>query len=576
LLESLRASGKLKEDLGGKERTSGSSKVRVLLGILATLVLLLAPAQLTPADPGISAPNWAEQFPTHSPVAREAAAMAYDYANQEMVLFGGRTGAGLHLGDTWTWDGDNWRQFAPAHSPSPRSDAKMAFDPVTEQLILVGGTTNDGATDETWTWDGNDWTRLTPATPAPALFVPSIATDFASGNVILFGGSSAGTGTMRNWTWVWDGSTWSELSPASSPPARFGAAMAYDQENQEIVLFGGGTMTSIFDDTWIWDGSNWTQKLPLRSPPSFGGGSMAFSPATNTLIHVMGSTWSWDGSIWSALNTWAQPRGRFNASLELDPTSGKLLLFGGNDAQSIRGDTWTFGFQSDQDPVAEITSPAPGGTYEIGESVPVSFSCEAAPDGPPVSTCLGSDGSPAPRGFLDTSKPGPGTFTVIATASDGQTGSASIFYEVRKPTPEPVCRAVPGGLTLQSFALRPPLGDGRQVPGLRVRLSATGRVDAEIAPRIAYGSPNGRKSFRYRARTVRVNRVRKLRYRLPAKVRREMLRSQGAVYGNRVTFRLRARIKARGDRPACYKRPESLAYELPVVAVSSRVALRRR
>ena len=118
--------------------------------------------------------------------------------------------------------------------------------------------------------------------------------------------------------------------------------------------------------------------------------------------------------------------------------------------------------------------------------------------------------------------------------------------------------------------------NGRQVPGLRVRLSATGRVDAEIAPRIAYGSPNGRKSFRYRARTVRVNRVRKLRYRLPAKVRREMLRSQGAVYGNRVTFRLRARIKARGDRPACYKRPESLAYELPVVAVSSRVALRRR
>ena len=471
--------------------------------------------------------------------------MAFDDANQEMVLFGGLTEAGVRLDDTWTWDGDDWTLRSPARSPSARSGARMAFDPVSGQLILVGGTTTDGITGETWTWDGSNWTELHPATPAPAVALPSVATDPASGTVLLFGGSSGGS--TRNWTWSWNGTNWTQQDPSTSPPARFGASMAYDYANQTMVLFSGAGDSVAHSDTWIWNGTTWTEMVPAESPPFIGAGSMAFSPAIQALIHLGGgpavpgagaNTWTWNGSNWSQAVTNPSPPARFSAAMQMDAASGKVLLFGGLDAEGrALGDTWTFGLP-DPPPTAEITSPVSGGVYEVGESVPVDFGCGAAPHGPQVSTCLGSDGSPAPRGLLDTSRA--------------------------------------GGRTLRSFGLRPPLGDARQVPGLRVRLSASRRVDADISPRIVYGTPGGRKSFRYHSRTVRVNRVRKLRFRLPGRVQRQMLRSRGSVYGNRLTFQLRARIKARGDRPDCYKRPERLAYELPVVAVSGRVALRRR
>ncbi|MBN8867475.1 MAG: hypothetical protein J0H98_07960 [Solirubrobacterales bacterium] len=482
-----------------------------------------------PAAQAAPAPNWNEEAPAHSPGPRESAAMAYDAVNQEMVLFGGLTQAGVRLDDTWTWDGSDWTKESPAHSPSPRSSARMAFDPNTEQLILVGGQTGEGIVGETWTWNGGDWTELSPTTPAPAAAVPSMAADPATGNVLLFGGNL--DGDVQNWTWSWNGSTWTQLAPQTSPPPRWGASMAYDPTSEKMMLFSGSG-ESLYNDTWSWNGTTWSREFPADSPMGIGAGSMAFSPAAGTPIQLGGE----GGTV---------------------------------------GDTWTFGVQTGQEPTATISSPADGQTFEVGEQVPVSFSCSAATDGPPVATCVGSDGSPAPSGQLDTTTIGSHTYTVTATASDGQTGSASITYEVGDPRP-PACRPVPGGLTLDTFGLRPPLGDAPPVPGFRVRLAATRRVDARISPRIVYRTRSGRRSFQYRSRTVRIDRVRRLRFELPPRVRRQMFRAHGFVYGNRVTFRLRGQLKARGDRADCFGRAESLAYELPVVAVSSRVALRRR
>ena len=44
----------------------------------------------------------------------------------------------------------------------------------------------------------------------------------------LFGGFN-GTAAL-NETWTWDGATWTQLSPTTSPSARAGASMAYDPE----------------------------------------------------------------------------------------------------------------------------------------------------------------------------------------------------------------------------------------------------------------------------------------------------------------------------------------------------------
>jgi len=60
----------------------------------------------------------------------------------------------------------------------------------------------------------------------------------AMGNVVLFGDDNINSNPLNN-TWTWNGTTWTQLFPAASPPARSDASMVYDPAEGNVVLFGG-------------------------------------------------------------------------------------------------------------------------------------------------------------------------------------------------------------------------------------------------------------------------------------------------------------------------------------------------
>jgi hypothetical protein len=302
--------------------------------------------------------------------------MAYDAGTNQVVLFGGQSSSG-NLNDTWTWNGTTWINMSPAASPPARSSATMAYDPSSGQVVLFGGAGNSGLLGDTWTWNGTTWTQQTPAMSPPARDTAMMAYDPSSGLVVLFGGQGDGGLDSLGDTWAWNGTTWTQQTPAMSPPSRAVAAMTYDANSGQMLLFGGngnGVDLSFFNDTWMWNGTTWTQLSPATSPPLTAQAMMAYDANSGQIVlfggvndeglNVLGDTWTWNGTTWTQQTPVTSPEARFSAAMAYDASSGQVVLFGGGSNSNLLGDTWTL----QQGPVnlgsanvctAGATTPAP-------------------------------------------------------------------------------------------------------------------------------------------------------------------------------------------------------------------------
>ena len=328
------------------------------LVVAATGSLVLTPGTrhsevaATPSRPPIALPP----APPSRPSARDDAAMAYDPADDSVLLFGGLVigGEGLSaLDDTWSWNGTRWTDLHPTTSPPGLSGALLGYDPATGTLVLTGGDTSTlggqlEETDATWSWDGSAWTPEAAGTlPAPD-HPAALATDSASGQLILV---TAGAACQGLDTWEWGGSAWVQLHPVASPPATLEAGLVFDPRTSALDLFPAASGCAGAEQTptanppvWSWNGSTWS--TTTAQPDTVLTGSWELTTSSSAaLVVTAGGTYQWsggDGGGWSQIST--SPAAG-DAAIAYDAADDQVVRFGGicSSCDGTAGpNTWTW------------------------------------------------------------------------------------------------------------------------------------------------------------------------------------------------------------------------------------------
>lgn len=298
-----------------------------------------------------------------------------------MYVFGGRLRNGSRTNELWRFDplvGD-WTNMNPAGAlPSARQSCATAFDLGRGVLVVFGGRTDAGIDGETWEWNlgTNTWSNVTPAVPnigvntPPELENATMVYESALGRCLMFGGRGNGVTASSevDETWAWDGASWTRLSPASAPPARRNHAMGYDMINGIGMVWGGIDPNRVaLGDTWLWDGADWTQVVTATIPFANGANNgsllnrVVYDGVRGRFVLTSGvypggvpttlnETYEFDGTDWINRGV-GGISSRFVAAVAHVLSTGKTYSYGGFNGVQIDG---LFEYQTDM--VATFTS----------------------------------------------------------------------------------------------------------------------------------------------------------------------------------------------------------------------------
>lgn len=302
-----------------------------------------------PSGPGTPRlTTWVEVEVARTPPPRVAAAVAYDTAAEELVLFGGEriaspieSNAGntrTSLDDTWVFKDSSWHkeQNAPhPPAPGPGLTGAMAYDRRTRQTVLVVPVAG-GEQAQTWAWNGSTWAQLSLDTPAWHGAQALMAGDPSNGGLAL---CIPGRGT-----WMFEEHHWRLVNP--NAPAI--TAMAFSSGGG---LLGGssssGTMWEFLDDRWSRINypagkesrsvapqlsSNWVTAGTSQAVSALGEFTGVGEPLGSLLLVWAGTQWSFH-----ALHHNPAPDNPQNMSIAFDTTDNTLMAFGGDEGVTVGG-----------------------------------------------------------------------------------------------------------------------------------------------------------------------------------------------------------------------------------------------
>lgn len=198
---------------------------------------------------------------------------------------------------------------------------------------------------------GASWQQRTFLWPAVA--EPSFAYDSARGRLVRFGGSTTSgfTGNVASGDLMeWNGTDWFSrfgVGVDGTPAPRRRSAMAYDERNREVVVFGGRD-TSALADTWRWDGARWRRGPAGPSPrseaalfPDVRNGRLILVGGRDDTGAALADVWALTDERWVQLDAGVLPA-RAGAAVATDPTTNRTWLFGGESNEGLLADTWLF------------------------------------------------------------------------------------------------------------------------------------------------------------------------------------------------------------------------------------------
>ncbi|HEV2317861.1 MAG TPA: PKD domain-containing protein [Thermoplasmata archaeon] len=408
-------------------------------------------------SPNASA-NWTAVNTSISPAGRNGAAMEYDPALKEVVLFGGVDSSWNPFDDTWTYAAGVWTNVTGSvgTAPAARWEPQMTYDGADGYLVLFGGRNDTTFFNDTWTFNASGWHPLsTPVAPSPR-GLGDFAFDPADGYAVLFSGGSgnlpAGSGspwTTVQDTWKFAGGSWTNLTATSgpSPPGTQAGGMVYDAADGYLLAYGGGSGSSAMGACnlrspvmFSFHQGSWTNRTASNGTPQPGGNigyqdfGMAYDPSLGSVVTFGGET-AVNGSCGSIAETWLFSSGtwtnwtsRLNASapsarewfpMTYDGSDGYLLLHGGNPyGMPVLSDTWALlaGTNGSSPLFASATARPSTGVAPLAVNLTVAISGGTGPYS--VAWTFG-DGSAASNGSSVThTYRTSGTFSAVAAVTD--------------------------------------------------------------------------------------------------------------------------------------------------------------
>ena len=281
---------------------------------------------------------------TNAPSVRNRAVALTDNAGNTYV-FGGNNGAS-YFNDLWRFDGTRWTQLivnGAGGSPSVRSGA-VSWTDNAGNAYLFGGHNGISYFNDLWRFNGTIWSPVTNTNGGlgtPSGRYGAVAWTDNAGNAYVFGGNN---GTYLNDLWKFNGTSWSPVTNAGTPPSVRDGAVAWSDNAGNAYVFGGNNGTYL-NDLWKFNGTSWYQVTNTNGglgTPSGRYGAVAWTDnAGNAYVFggnngtYLNDLWRFNGTRWSPVTiAGTSPSIRLGAVAWTD-NAGNAYVFGGNNSNYL-------------------------------------------------------------------------------------------------------------------------------------------------------------------------------------------------------------------------------------------------